>query len=106
MRPGRLVAGLGLAGLLATATLAVEGDVVMTRRGGESDTPPAVFPHWVHRIRYTCAACHPALAEMKAGAARVTMDDIAAGRSCGVCHDGRVAWGVSFDTCTRCHVGR
>lgn len=86
--------------------LAVEGDIVFQRKAAEGDTPPAVFPHWFHRIRYKCFACHPAIVEMKAGANRITMDDIAAGKFCGVCHNGKIAWAPSFETCNRCHVGR
>lgn len=102
----RLGVGLLLAGLLVGAALAVEGDVVLKREGGEGGIPLAVFPHWFHRIRYKCYACHPALFEMKAGANKVTMDAIGKGKFCGACHNGKIAWGVSFETCNRCHVAK
>ncbi len=86
--------------------LAVEGDVVFKREGGEGGIPAAVFPHWVHRIRYKCYACHPSLFDMKAGANKVSMEAIQEGKGCGACHNGKIAWGVSFDTCNRCHVGQ
>lgn len=101
--PGALV----LASLLATTALAVEGDIVFKRNPGEEgSTPPAVFPHWFHRIRYKCYACHPSIVEMKAGANAITMDAIGDGKFCGVCHNGKIAWEVSFNTCPRCHVER
>ncbi len=104
-RARRIAAGILFTGFLATSALAVEGDIVFTRKPGEGvGTPPAVFPHWVHRIRYKCYACHPSIVEMKAGANPITMDAITAGKFCGVCHDGKIAWGVSFETCNRCHV--
>ncbi len=90
----------------------VEGDVTIPRKGAaaeeaaKSSTPPAVFPHWIHRIRYKCYACHPAVFEMKAGANPITMDAITEGKFCGTCHDGKTAWSVSFETCNRCHVRR
>lgn len=87
------------------SVLAVYGDIVFKRKEEARGTAPAVFPHWIHRIRYKCYACHPALFEMKAGANPITMDAIRAGKSCGSCHDGKTAWGVGFDTCNRCHVG-
>jgi c(7)-type cytochrome triheme protein len=78
--------------------------VIFKRDGQESgELPPAVFPHWVHRSRYTCYACHPAPFEMKAGMTKLTMDDIMAGKFCATCHDGKAAWAVNFETCNRCH---
>ena len=100
-----LLAFLFLTGLLVGAALAVDGDVTFKRKGGEGGTPPAIFPHWFHRIRYKCYACHPALFEMKAGGSTVSMDLIQQGKSCGVCHNDQIAWGASFETCARCHPG-
>ena len=102
----RFGAGVLLAGLLASAALAVEGDVLFKRQGGGGGLPPAVFPHWVHRIRYKCYGCHPALFEMKAGANAVTMDAIMAGKFCGACHNGKIGWPVAFETCNRCHLAQ
>ncbi len=88
---------------------AVEGDIVFQRKDAkdaEGAIPPAVFPHWFHRIRYKCYACHPSITEMKAGANTITMDAIAAGKFCGACHNGKIAWAVTFETCNRCHLGR
>lgn len=85
---------------------AVEGDIVFQRKGGEGGVPPAVFPHWIHRIRYKCYACHPALFEMRAGANPITKDAIREGKFCGACHNGKIAWGVSFETCNRCHTAK
>ncbi|MFQ5914319.1 MAG: cytochrome c3 family protein [Nitrospinota bacterium] len=83
--------------------LAVEGDVVFKREGGETGTPAAVFPHWIHRIRYKCYTCHPAMFKMKAGADKVSMEAILEGKFCGACHNGKIAWPVTFKTCGRCH---
>ena len=96
-----------MAGLLVSAALAIEGDVVFKREAGVGeDTPPAVFSHWSHRIRYKCYVCHPAVFEMKAGANKVTMDAIDEGKFCGTCHNGEITWESSFDTCNRCHIER
>jgi c(7)-type cytochrome triheme protein len=97
---GSMVIGTGV-------VRAAEGDVTFERQGEpSSEYAPAVFPHWVHRIRYRCYACHDALFPMRAGEHPVTMDDIMAGRSCGACHNGRTAWPVTFETCQRCHQAR
>ena len=69
----------------------------------ETSLPPAVFPHWVHRIRFTCKACHMDLFEPRAGANAITMQDISAGKSCGTCHNGSVAFDAGFGACQRCH---
>jgi c(7)-type cytochrome triheme protein len=63
---------------------------------------PVRFPHWTHRIRYQCSACHPALFEMRAGSSSLTMSDIQSGQGCGACHDGDSAFGLF--QCDRCHV--
>lgn len=104
------VVGLGslffsavVAVFLVGAAFAVDGDVVFKREGGEGGVAVAVFPHWFHRIRYKCYACHPSVFEMKAGANKVTMDAIGEGKFCGVCHNGKIAWAASFETCNRCH---
>ena len=81
-----------LASLLVTSSLAVEGDVVLKRQGEGTSPPPAGSPHWFHRIRFKCYACHPAIFEMKAGANAITMDDIREGSFCGACHNGKTAW--------------
>jgi c(7)-type cytochrome triheme protein len=94
-----------LTALPVASALAVLGDIVFQTDNEARGTAPAVFPHWVHRVRYKCYACHPAVFEMKAGANPTTMDTIEAGEHCGACHDGKTAWGVGFDTCNRCHTG-
>jgi len=67
------------------------------------DYPPAVFPHWRHRIRFKCSACHPQIFEMKKGANNITMNAIREGKFCAECHNGNVAFEVSFQSCYRCH---
>lgn len=90
----------------ATCEAAEYGDVAFKRApqaSGTEDVPPAVFPHWIHRMQFKCGACHEELFKMKAGANAITMDDIQAGMSCGVCHNGKAAFESNFDTCQRCH---
>jgi len=67
------------------------------------DYPPVVFPHWKHRIRFKCSACHPQIFEMKKGANEISMDTIRQGRFCAECHNGDVAFEVTFQSCYRCH---
>lgn len=80
------------------------GDVRFSRpsRPGVA-VPPAVFPHWFHRIRFRCTVCHPALFHMKEGAEEPRMVELLEGKYCGACHDGKTAWRMGFNTCARCH---
>lgn len=70
----------------------------------EVSLPEAVFPHWVHRIRYTCNVCHTGLFTPEAGSNAITMQQISAGEACGTCHDGRTAFAAGFGNCQRCHL--
>ena len=91
----------------ATAAEPVVGDVAFVRKTkGDEDFPPAIFPHWLHRVKFKCFVCHSktvGFEEMKAGSAPVTMEAIEKGKYCGACHKGNPAFAVSFETCTRCH---
>lgn len=85
----------------------VYGDIVWQREDPPNSTPvaPAVFPHWFHRVRFACIVCHPSITKMQKGASGITMDGIQAGKFCGACHNGRIAWPVTFESCNRCHKG-
>lgn len=84
-----------------TARGAELGDVLYQRSDGAEQYAPAYFPHWVHRLRYRCYACHDDLFAMTRGP-NPTMAEMARGKSCGACHNGKVAFAA--DTCQRCHV--
>ncbi len=92
--------------LLASAVLAVQGDIVWPRAKVPGGTTPAVFSHWVHRIRFKCYVCHDAIFKMQKGANKITMNQIMTGKYCGQCHNGRIAFNVTFDSCSRCHIQR
>lgn len=92
--------------LLACAPLsearAEYGDIVINNFSEKTGARAAVFPHWFHRIRYTCKVCHTDLGfKMQAGGDKMLMADILDGRFCGACHNGQIAWGV--ENCDLCH---
>jgi c(7)-type cytochrome triheme protein len=100
----RLALALLLGAAAVASTAAEYGDITLPRKAaGMDDLPSAVFPHWVHRMQYKCRACHDELFKMKAGANPVNMDELQAGKWCGVCHDGKTAFISNLDTCVRCH---
>ncbi|MFQ5853244.1 MAG: c(7)-type cytochrome triheme domain-containing protein, partial [Candidatus Binatia bacterium] len=84
----------------------VKGEIVFPRKPQGASIPPATFPHWFHRIRFRCTACHPAIFAMQRGANPITMDAMKNGKFCATCHNGKIAWEIGFATCTRCHVTR
>jgi len=98
------------AGIFLVATLALSamdavaeyGDVVMNNYSDEAAVNPVVFPHWFHRIRYTCKSCHTDLnIKLSAGSSKIKMSEIVDGQYCGSCHDGQIAWGI--ENCELCH---
>ena len=99
-----MLVALGAA-LVATPLEAEYGDVVFNRRSEKEGVRPVILPHWFHRIRFRCKVCHDELGfKMRAGANDVQMVDITNGKFCGLCHNGRIAWGA--DRCDLCHSGR
>ena len=89
---------------ISPAVYSIMGDIVLDsyfKDGGKF--PPPKFPHWFHRMRFKCKVCHPAIFKMKKGENNITMEKIMKGEFCGRCHDGIIAWQVSFNTCPKCH---
>jgi len=81
------------------------GDVVINNNSDAAGMRPAVFPHWFHRIRYSCKACHADLGfKFKAGSNNIDMLKIMDGQYCGACHNGTIAWSV--ENCDLCHTGK
>ena len=101
-----MVSAMFCALLLAPVALSAPGDMIIPRKeGGMSvqSLPASTFPHWVHRVRYRCDACHSELFEMKLGATEINMAMMAQGESCAVCHNGELAFKADFQSCNRCH---
>ena len=62
--------------------------------------PQIIFSHKKHAIWNGCELCHPDIYAVKAGTTKYTMQDVFAGRFCGLCH-GSVAFPAT--DCQRCH---
>ncbi len=69
---------------------------------------PVIYPHWVHRIWFECKVCHEELFTMKMGTNNISQEHIVDGKQCGVCHNGKMAFGAADgQSCNKCHsVGR
>jgi len=88
------------------------GNVVIDNYSSDRGETPVIFPHWVHRAKFTCRLCHVDLGfAMRAGETDIVESDNTAGLFCGACHNGQVAFGPyleiagqdSFKQCERCH---
>ena len=65
---------------------------------------PATFSHNFHTQAYGCKDCHTKTFPYKTVVGKATMGDMAKGKSCGVCHNGKDAFASSGD-CGKCHKG-
>lgn len=62
----------------------------------------AAFSHEIHTGMYKCSDCHTKIFPYKVGGKHYTMADMAKGKSCGSCHNGKDAFASTGD-CTKCH---
>ena len=89
-------------GLFSTDAQAEYGDIVLNNFSDDNGIRPVVFPHWFHRMRYACKACHSDIGfPFKAGGSNANMLTIINGEYCGACHNGQIAWSV--ENCDLCH---
>ncbi len=66
---------------------------------------PVVYPHWVHRLFFRCKVCHEGIFRMARGTNPVNQKSIEEGKSCGVCHNGKLSFDATSEKeCERCHV--
>jgi c(7)-type cytochrome triheme protein len=88
------------------------GRVVIDNFSSQKNQAPVVFPHWLHRARFTCRLCHVDIGfAMQGGGTMIREEDNGMGLYCGACHNGRTAFGPREQTltgktvnnCERCH---
>lgn len=65
---------------------------------------PATFSHSFHLQAYKCGDCHTKTFPYKVVVGKATMEDMAKGKSCGTCHNGKDAFASTGD-CDKCHKG-
>ena len=100
-----LLAAIAGAMITASEVQAEYGDVVINNHSDAAGMRPVVFPHWFHRVRFRCKACHADLGfKFKAGGNDINMVKIIDGQFCGACHNGTVAWAI--ESCDLCHSGK
>ena len=86
------------------------GNVIMNNFSVNRNIAAVVFPHWLHRSKYTCRVCHIDIGfAMEANETKVTGDDIKNGDYCGACHNGKISFASAarnekgLKSCYRCH---
>jgi c(7)-type cytochrome triheme protein len=87
--------------------LTLPADIVYERVVGADSA--VVFSHQTHvpLEGNKCLRCHPTPFKLLAPTRSVKHAEMDAGASCGLCHDGRQAFGVrDRDACQACHAGR
>lgn len=88
----------------SSAVHAEYGDVILNTHSEKAGMRPVIFPHWLHRIRYKCNACHNDSGfKMRSGADDMRMANIIDGKYCGMCHNDQISWGTQ--QCQLCHSG-
>lgn len=90
--------------LLASAAFAVSSGKTIEFKG--SETGVVTFDGAMHKEAVaSCKDCHKEglFPKMKQGTVKITMEEIYAGRLCGVCHNGQKAFDAKGN-CDRCHV--
>ena len=84
------------------------GNVIMRTRAKQAGMAPVIFSHWSHRSRYNCRVCHQELGfSMRSGDTGITRKQYLAGKFCGACHNGTVAftvYGGPQAHCSKCHM--
>ncbi len=89
-----------------TAGLAMAVPPGKTLEFKESPLGTVTFDGKLHKeAGNSCKDCHNdgAFPKMKQGTVKITMDEIYAGKYCGVCHNGQRAFDAKSN-CNRCHV--
>ena len=82
------------------------GNFVLKANAGkikDAGLAPVLYPHWMHRILFECKVCHDSIFQMKRWTNDITQEKIVAGKQCGVCHDGKMAFSAE-EKCERCHL--
>lgn len=81
------------------------GNILIDRLSTRNRVKPVIFSHWSHRRFYTCRVCHSELDfNMKVNTTEITESASRAGKFCGACHDGKIAF-KHQGNCDKCHTG-
>lgn len=97
------VAAAAVVVVAAVAIAAGTSAIIKMSQPAEPEAGPVMFKHWKHQRAYKCYACHPRLFSQW-DKATFDHDAMEAGKYCGACHDGKVAFIPDDADCEVCHV--
>ncbi len=92
--------------LFLCSSIALAVPAKKTLEFNKSSMGTVTFDGTVHKeAGVKCKECHNSemFPKMKQGTVAITMDEIYAGKLCGVCHNGKRAFDAKSN-CARCHV--
>ena len=82
------------------------GNILINRLSTKNNVKPVYFPHWSHRMKFTCRVCHFELDfAFDVNKTEITEEDNRNGIFCGTCHNGKTAFAHTEENCDRCHTG-
>ena len=101
-----LVALMALGGHAAAQQLRLPPDLTYSKAEGSPGR--VIFSHQLHvAVSEKCTACHVSLFRMLTPTRTATHGEMEAGRSCGACHNDKMAFGpTDAAACSRCHGGK
>lgn len=83
------------------------GDILLDRSSTLKKVDPVVFPHWLHRSKFTCRVCHYEIEfSMRAGESPIVCEGRITGRFCTTCHNGKISFAPKDEkgeNCRKCH---
>lgn len=101
----RKMISLALAALLLTTGLALAVPAGKVLEFKNSPIGVVKFDGSLHKDKgFSCKDCHneAMFPKMKQGTVKIAMEEIYAGKQCGVCHNGQKAFSAKGN-CQRCH---
>lgn len=98
-RIAAVTACIVLAGFGSALATVGGGDITLKNKGGN-----VIFSHEAHvaGMGLKCNECHDKLYTNAKQHKKISMKQMQKGKSCGACHNGKAAFGVTGD-CAKCH---
>lgn len=80
------------------------GNILIDRTSSANNVKAVVFPHWIHRIKYTCRVCHFEIGfNMEKNTTETSCSQNKEGQFCGTCHNGKISFAFLEENCAKCH---
>lgn len=82
------------------------GNTLIDKVSTSNNVKAVVFPHWIHRVKFTCRVCHFEMEfSMEKNTTEISCARNKEGQFCGSCHNGKTSFAITEENCARCHTG-